>query len=55
MIKRYWNITLEEMMEAGVHFHHGTRKWNPRMAPYISPKRKGINITNINRIARFLS
>ncbi|KAI3875704.1 hypothetical protein MKW92_030926 [Papaver armeniacum] len=28
------------MMEAGVHFGHGTRKWNPRMAPYISTKRK---------------
>ncbi|KAF1898835.1 hypothetical protein Lal_00018955 [Lupinus albus] len=38
MTKRYWNITLEEMMEAGVHFGHGTRKWNPRMAPYISAK-----------------
>ncbi|KAF4367875.1 hypothetical protein F8388_001048 [Cannabis sativa] len=27
-------------MEAGVHFGHGTKKWNPRMAPYISAKRK---------------
>ncbi|KAI5331271.1 hypothetical protein L3X38_021397 [Prunus dulcis] len=41
MTRRYWNINLEEMMEAGVHFGHGTRKWNPRMAPYISAKRKG--------------
>ncbi|KAK2965089.1 hypothetical protein RJ640_012563 [Escallonia rubra] len=41
MTKRYWNINLEEMMEAGVHFGHGTRKWNPKMAPYISAKRKG--------------
>ncbi|YP_009870951.1 ribosomal protein S2 (chloroplast) [Prosopis cineraria] len=55
MTKRYWNITLEEMMEAGVHFGHGTRKWNPRMAPYISAKRKGIHITNLTRTARFLS
>jgi len=36
MARRYWNINLEEMMEAGVHFGHGTRKWNPRMAPFIS-------------------
>ncbi|KAF1855890.1 hypothetical protein Lal_00033191 [Lupinus albus] len=43
------------MMEAGVHFGHGTRKWNPRMAPYISAKRKGIHITNLTRTARFLS
>ena len=55
MTKRYWNIILEEMMEAGVHFGHGTRKWNPRMAPYISAKRKGIHITNLIRTARFLS
>ena len=55
MTKRYWNIDLEEMMRAGVHFGHGTRKWNPRMAPYISAKRKGIHIINLTRTARFLS
>nr|BDR62811.1 ribosomal protein S2 [Jacquemontia paniculata] len=55
MTKRYWNINLEEMMKAGVHFGHGTRKWNPKMAPYISAKRKGIHITNLIRTARFLS
>uniref|UniRef100_A0A2Z5TZR3 Small ribosomal subunit protein uS2c n=1 Tax=Neuwiedia zollingeri var. singapureana TaxID=1088843 RepID=A0A2Z5TZR3_9ASPA len=55
MGRRYWNINLEEMMEAGVHFGHGTQKWNPRMAPYISAKRKGIHITNLTRTARFLS
>ncbi|GJT92026.1 ribosomal protein S2 [Tanacetum coccineum] len=43
------------MMEAGVHFGHGTRKWNPKMAPYISAKRKGIHIINLTRTARFLS
>nr|YP_009687007.1 ribosomal protein S2 [Klainedoxa gabonensis]QDW75754.1 ribosomal protein S2 [Klainedoxa gabonensis] len=55
MIRRYWNINLEEMLEAGVHFGHGTRKWNPRMTPYISAKRKGIHITNLTRTACFLS
>lgn len=55
MARRYWNINLEEMLEAGVHFGHGTKKWNPRMAPYISAKRKGIHITNLTRTARFLS
>ncbi|KAL9419529.1 hypothetical protein AB3S75_037315 [Citrus x aurantiifolia] len=40
MARRYWNIHLEEMMEAGIHFGHGSRKWNPRMAPYISVKHK---------------
>jgi len=55
MTRRYWNIKLKEMMKAGVHFGHGTRKWNPRMASYISAKRKGIHITNLTRTARFLS
>jgi small subunit ribosomal protein S2 len=55
MTKRYWNITLEEMLKAGVHFGHGTRKWNPRMAPFILGKRKGIHIINLIRTARFLS
>nr|YP_010919424.1 ribosomal protein S2 [Muiriantha hassellii]WAJ51934.1 ribosomal protein S2 [Muiriantha hassellii] len=55
MAKRYWNIHLEAMMEAGIHFGHGTRKWNPRMAPYISAKHKGIHITNLTRTARLLS
>lgn len=55
MTRRYWNINLEEMMEARVHFGHGTKKWNPKMAPYISAKRKGMHITNLTRTARFLS
>ncbi|KAF4347558.1 hypothetical protein G4B88_009753 [Cannabis sativa] len=55
MTRRYWNINLEEMMEAKVHFGHGTKKWNPRMAPYISTKRKGIHIINLTRTAQFLS
>ena len=54
MTRRYWNINLEEMMEARVHFGHGTRKWNPRMAPYIYAKWKGIHIINLTRTARFL-
>ncbi|KAG4133668.1 hypothetical protein ERO13_D08G103720v2 [Gossypium hirsutum] len=54
MARRYWNTNLEEMLEAGVHFGHGTRKWNPRMAPYIFAKRKGIHITNLTRTVRFL-
>nr|YP_010828950.1 ribosomal protein S2 [Silene olgiana]WFF47064.1 ribosomal protein S2 [Silene olgiana] len=55
MTRRYWNINLEEMMEARVHFGHGIRKWNPRMSPYISAKWKGSHIINLTRTARFLS
>nr|QJD21018.1 ribosomal protein S2 [Trifolium resupinatum] len=55
MTKRYWNITLEEMLKARVHLGHRTRKWNPRMAPFILGKRKGRHIINLIRTARFLS
>ena len=55
MARRYWNINLEEMLKAGVHLGHGIKKWNPRMAPYISAKRKGIHIINLTKTARFLS
>ncbi|KAL1101945.1 hypothetical protein V6Z11_D05G330800, partial [Gossypium hirsutum] len=40
--------------DKGVHFGHGAKKWNSRMVPYISAKRKGIHITNLTRTARFL-
>ncbi|KAJ6886308.1 ribosomal protein S2 [Populus alba x Populus x berolinensis] len=43
------------MLETRVHFGHATRKWNLKMAPYISAKRKNIHITNLTRTARFLS
>jgi hypothetical protein len=42
MTRRYWNINLKEMTEAGVHFGHGIKKWNPKMVTYISVKRKGM-------------
>lgn len=54
MTKRYWSINAQEMMEAGIHFGHDTRKWNPRMAPFLLGKRKGIHITNLTTTARFL-
>ncbi|CAM6031834.1 unnamed protein product [Sphagnum tenellum] len=43
------------MMEAGVHFGHQARKWNPKMAPYIFTERRGIHIINLTQTARFLS
>jgi small subunit ribosomal protein S2 len=55
MTRRYWNINLEEMMEARIHFGHRTKKWNPKMAPYILAKRKGMHITNLALTTRFLS
>ncbi len=43
------NITMREMLEAGVHFGHQTRYWNPRMAPYIFGERGKIHIINLEK------
>jgi len=40
-------IEVKELLEAGVHFGHMTRKWNPNMAPYIYMERNGIHIINL--------
>jgi len=42
-------ITMREMLEAGVHFGHQTRYWNPRMAPYIFGERGKIHIINLEK------
>lgn len=43
------NVTFEQMLEAGVHFGHLTRKWNPKMAPYIFMERNGIHIIDLQK------
>ena len=43
------SVTMREMLEAGVHFGHQTRYWNPRMAPYIFGHRNKIHIVNLER------
>ena len=43
------NITLRQMLEAGAHFGHKTRYWNPKMAPYIYGQRNGIHIINLEK------
>ena len=44
-------ITQEELLEAGVHFGHLTRKWNPKMAPYIFMEKNGIHLIDLNKTA----
>jgi len=41
------NVTMRQMLEAGVHFGHQARYWNPKMAPYIFGKRNNIHILNL--------
>ncbi len=42
-------VTMKELLEAGVHFGHQTRRWNPKMAPYIFDERNGIHIIDLQR------
>ncbi len=45
-------ISMKQLLEAGVHFGHQTRRWNPKMAPYIFTERNGIQ-TKKNRSGVF--
>lgn len=47
-------ITYEDLLEAGVHFGHLTRKWNPTMAPYIFMERNGIHVIDLNKTHKML-
>jgi small subunit ribosomal protein S2 len=43
------NIGMREMLEAGAHFGHQTRRWNPKMKPYIFGARNGIYIIDLQQ------
>lgn len=43
------NVTMRQMLEAGVHFGHQTRYWNPKMAPFIFGERNRIHIINLEK------
>jgi len=45
------NTNVKDLLDAGVHFGHLTRKWNPNMAPYIYMERNGIHIINLYKTA----
>lgn len=45
------NVEVKNLLEAGVHFGHLTRKWNPNMAPYIYMERNGIHVINLYKTA----
>jgi len=43
------SVTMRQMLEAGVHFGHQTRFWNPKMAPFIFGHRNKIHIVNLEK------
>nr|YP_009392478.1 ribosomal protein S2 [Caloglossa monosticha]ARW61040.1 ribosomal protein S2 [Caloglossa monosticha] len=48
-------VSLEELLEAGVHFGHQSRRWNPKMFPYIYTERNGIHIIDLVQTAQLMT
>jgi len=48
------NVTMKQLLEAGVHFGHQSRRWNPKMAKYIFTERNGIYIIDLKKTLRLL-
>ena len=47
-------VSMKQLLEAGVHFGHQTRRWNPKMAPYIYMERNGIYIIDLQKTVKKL-
>ena len=45
-------ISMKNLLEAGVHFGHQTRRWNPKMKPYIFTERNGIYIIDLQKTVK---
>ena len=50
----FLNVSMKELLEAGVHFGHQMRRWNPKMAKYIFAERNGIYIVDLQKTLRLL-
>ncbi|MFP3870150.1 MAG: 30S ribosomal protein S2, partial [Syntrophobacteria bacterium] len=48
-------VTMKELLESGVHFGHQTRRWNPKMKPYIFGARNGIYIIDLQKTVRMFN
>jgi len=48
------NFTMRQLLEAGVHFGHQTRRWNPKMAPYLFGVRNGVHIVDLTQTVPML-
>lgn len=48
-------VTISDLLEAGMHFGHQTRRWNPKMGPYIFTERNGIHIVDLQKTMKMLS
>ena len=48
-------VSMKQLLEAGVHFGHQTRRWNPKMAPYIFTERNGIYIIDLQKTIKMIA
>ena len=48
------SVSMKQLLEAGVHFGHQTRRWNPKMAKYIFTERNGIYIIDLQKTVKML-
>ena len=48
-------VSMKQLLEAGVHFGHQTRRWNPKMAPYIFAERNGIYIIDLQKTVKLIN
>lgn len=48
-------ISMKQLLEAGVHFGHQTRRWNPKMKPYIFTERNGIHVIDLQKQLNLLT
>jgi small subunit ribosomal protein S2 len=53
-IKKMGIVTMKSLLEAGVHFGHQTRRWNPKMGRYIFTSRNGIHIIDLQQTTKFI-
>ena len=47
-------VTMRQLLECGVHFGHQTKRWNPKMKPYIFTSRNGIHIIDLQQTIRII-
>lgn len=46
------NVNMKDLLEAGVHYGHQAKRWNPKMRPYIFGSRNGIHIIDLQKTVR---
>ena len=53
--KMPFNVTIKQLLEAGVHFGHQTKRWNPKMRPYIYGARNGVHIIDLQKALPYIA